>query len=466
MPFFLRGRRHENISKKVKTTIERKKRPDGVPPAKKGKFATEDDEEITSDEGEQYIKEKQVNEEEKAEEEEETAQEKKVRLARQYLKELKEQKAKDEDGDVDNAAISTQLREDLLEASGRLRKRVADTYRQPAIEDISVLKSKHQKLPITCVTVTSDDKFIFSGSKDCSIVKYTLDGKRIGSIPGGQKGTEDIHIGHTTHIFSMAVSSDGKLLASGDQGGNIHIWDAETLKHLKKFKKHRGAISGLAFRYGTHTLYSAAHDRMVMVWNLDAMAFVENLGGHQDAITGIDALMRESCITSGGRDQSVIVYMLAEDKQLRFSGHQDSIDGIKLVNDQTFITFGQDGALALWTTLKKRPHFVVKAAHGHQINGLPNWITAAAALVNTDLVASGSVDGFVRFWKVHSDGQRTLTPLFAIPLPGVINSLEFTRNGTYLLVGVGQEHKLGRWFKEKTVKNSVVVIPLKKDKCE
>lgn len=46
---------------------------------------------------------------------------------------------------------------------------------------------------------------------------------------------------------------------------------------LKTFKKHRAAISGLAFRRGTHTLYSCSHDRMVIVWNIDAMAFVEHL---------------------------------------------------------------------------------------------------------------------------------------------------------------------------------------------
>lgn len=37
-------------------------------------------------------------------------------------------------------------------------------------------------------------------------------GKKLRTIPGGRKGTEDRHVGHTTHILSMAVSSDGKYL--------------------------------------------------------------------------------------------------------------------------------------------------------------------------------------------------------------------------------------------------------------
>lgn len=34
---------------------------------------------------------------------------------------------------------------------------------------------------------------------------------------------------------------------------------------------------GLAFRRGTHDLYSASHDRSVKVWNVDENAYVETL---------------------------------------------------------------------------------------------------------------------------------------------------------------------------------------------
>ena len=75
---------------------------------------------------------------------------------------------------MDDEAITTRLREDVLEASGKLRKKVAESYLKPAADDLQVLRSKKQKLSVTCITVSTDEKYIFSGSKDRSIVKCKL----------------------------------------------------------------------------------------------------------------------------------------------------------------------------------------------------------------------------------------------------------------------------------------------------
>lgn len=41
-----------------------------------------------------------------------------------------------------------------------------------------------------------------------------VEGKRLHTIPGGRKGTEDTHTGHTDHVLCLAMSSDGKFLVS------------------------------------------------------------------------------------------------------------------------------------------------------------------------------------------------------------------------------------------------------------
>ena len=37
-------------------------------------------------------------------------------------------------------------------------------------------------------------------------------GKKVHVIPGGRKGTEGKHVGHTAHVLCLAVASDGKFL--------------------------------------------------------------------------------------------------------------------------------------------------------------------------------------------------------------------------------------------------------------
>jgi ribosomal RNA-processing protein 9 len=41
-----------------------------------------------------------------------------------------------------------------------------------------------------------------------------------------------------------------------------------------------------------------------------------------------------------------------------------------------------------------------------------------------------------------------------------VNSLSFSRSGQYLIAGVGQEHRLGRWWRLKEARNGVMIIRL------
>lgn len=56
------------------------------------------------------------------------------------------------------------------------------------------------------------------------------------------------------------------------------------------FPGHRDIVSGLAFRQGTHELFSASFDRSVKTWSLDDRAYVDTLLGHQSEVLSIDLL--------------------------------------------------------------------------------------------------------------------------------------------------------------------------------
>ena len=60
-------------------------------------------------------------------------------------------------------------------------------------------------------------------------------------------------------------------------------------------------------------------------------------------MTGIDSGVRDRCITSGGRDGSVRIFKVVEESQLVFNASQSSTDAVRLINEEHFLTAGEDG---------------------------------------------------------------------------------------------------------------------------
>lgn len=183
--------------------------------------------------------------------------------------------------------------------------------------------------------------------------------------------------------------------------------------------------------------------------------------GHQTPVTSIDALSRERCITSGGGDCSIRIWKIVEESQLVYNcpPTTDGVECVKLIGNEHFVSCGVDGSLSVWSSGKKKPLCTVQHAHGKTASGEANWISAIASLLNTDVIASGSCDGFVRIWKLIG-ASKTIEPLLEIPVEGFINAITFSNDGKQLIICVGQEHRLGRWWTLKQAKNKTIVVPM------
>ena len=138
---------------------------------------------------------------------------------------------------------------------------------------------KAHKLPLTCTVVSPDIRWVYSASKDAGLVVRDLQtGAREFRVVGGRSGQQSYHPGHCSLV-----------LATGDTD------------KLHTFKRHRAAVLGLAFRRGTHTLYSASRDCSVKIWSVD----------------------------------------------------ESSLDCVALLNEEHWATAGEDGHLAVWGIYKK-----------------------------------------------------------------------------------------------------------------
>lgn len=209
-----------------------------------------------------------------SENENETPAEKRLRLAQMYLEGVKSSLAGAEydAAEIDKELISARLKQDVLEQSGKIHLFVADSVCNHQSSSTSIfterkqyefevppisLRTRGHRFTVTTAVASEDGKSLYTAGKEGSIIKWDLHtGKKLftvykqRSVKGKQK--EDLN-GHTDEIWALALSSDGKYLASGGKDRVIGVWNvekADAITWVKGFTGHRDSISVSLFTFG------------------------------------------------------------------------------------------------------------------------------------------------------------------------------------------------------------------------
>ena len=145
--------------------------------------------------------------------------------------------------------------------------------------EISCHKDKLHKKSLTALAVSSNNSFLFTASKDGCLVKWSLlDGERPKMLIRKKSAAKEKDgKNHKSIINAMAISYDGKFLATGDDSKVVFIWNCTNFEFVKCFQGHRGPVTGLAFARNKNVLYSSSKDSSVKTWDLDQMGYVETL---------------------------------------------------------------------------------------------------------------------------------------------------------------------------------------------
>jgi ribosomal RNA-processing protein 9 len=454
----------------------------------------------------------------------ESADERRLRLAREYLARTRVAAASSADQD---AAVAETLAADA-EAAGFDGKTV--------VRSIAHLLSKHRELdarflrghelPATCVALTGDGRLAYSGSKDCSIIAWDLEAGTKRRWPGRRRTRTDLQQaeearrtgrassggdarlsssgggalerlakdglgdaagvaagavalrtgeigygieGHWDQVLCLAVSEDGKHVVSGGRDWLVRVWSPASGSVRHVFRGHAGAVTGVCFADGSARAYTSSEDRTIKGWDVETNAFAEVLYGHATSTPTVAALRHGRLLSAGGQDRTCRVWKLEAETQLVFRGTTASvsIDCVAPVfGGRMFVSSAQDGSLQLWSTERKKPVGSIPHAHGEG-----NWISSLSSVPNSDLVVSGSSDGWIRFWRVgngvglgEADGDwrsaRGFQEVARAPATGFVNGLAFARDASTLVAAVGCEHRLGRWWRLPGVKSGIVVVAM------
>ncbi|KAL9224321.1 hypothetical protein vseg_000367 [Gypsophila vaccaria] len=452
-----------------------------------------------------------VEDEKEEEEDVETVEQKRRRLTKQMLERVRRSQREDEDEkdeDEDEAAredkegardstVKKLLLQEQLEDSGRTRRFIASKVKKPETGEEPRLLLKHRQ-SVTAVALSNDDRRGFSASKDGCVVHWDVETGTAEKYlwpaddvlkSHGLKDPYGRAKKHSKQMLALAVSSDGRYLATGGADRHVHLWDTRAREHIKAFSGHKKLVSCLAFREGTSELFSGSFDKEPKIWNADDRTYIGSLQGHHSEVLSIDCLRKERVLTAG-RDRQMCFWKVPEETHLVFRSSA-SLECCCLVGNDEFLSGSDDGSIQLWSVTRKKPVCIFKNAHAlptakkpvdlnydvAMSNGNPDiegdlqepntpsstsrsWVGAVSVCRNSDFAASGAGNGLVQLWAIESEA-RGIRPLFGVPVEGYINSLAIAKSGRFLVAGVGQEPRLGRWDRVSSARNGVVLQSFK-----
>jgi ribosomal RNA-processing protein 9 len=362
----------------------------------------------------------------------------------------------------------------------------------------------HNRNTVTCVTCR-DDAIVY-GDKLGVVTKVTLPGRT-----GFSATKRELCLPHVdSPVLCLAISDTAALrhqgmnrttadtsvtsfIAAGTAKGVIRIWNASTLEHVGDLTLHRGPVTGLAFRLNTSVLVSVSQDKVVRAWSVNSMSSLDRYFGHQSGINAVSVLRAERAVTVG-EDRTPFLWKLDRATQTGYAQLHSPCDAVTMLDENTFLVGCRNGALLLFDVMKRSPVWHKDFAHGYGWGGdgtgieregrtklerfgvaeapanpsdsFGNAITSIAAVPFSDLIATGSCDGYVRIWRYVSpeidpsaEGKR-LDLVGQAPVFGFVNGLAFNYDGREIVCAVGKEPRQGRWLVQRSARNGVQRIPL------
>ncbi|MEQ8959709.1 MAG: hypothetical protein RLP02_17590 [Coleofasciculus sp. C2-GNP5-27] len=210
-------------------------------------------------------------------------------------------------------------------------------------------------LRVSCVTFSPDGNTLASGNIDATIKLWQLNS---GKLHNTLKG-------HGWDVNSVAFSRNGKILVSGGLDGAIKIWNwrtGELLHTLNRpspsdiigslvswFDSSVGVIWSVAISPDGQMIASGGSEQPIMLWNSDRGKLVRTLTEHSGKVYSVTFSPNGKLLASGGDDNTLRIWNYQTGELIQTLEHLSPVYCVTFSPDgQTLVSGSVDSTIKVW----------------------------------------------------------------------------------------------------------------------
>lgn len=298
-----------------------------------------------------------------------------------------------------------------------------------AVEFKEIKKLSGHSDHVRSVTISPDDKFIYSASRDNSIKIWT------NGIDNEYREIKTL-TGHSSGVYTVVVSSDGKTIYSGSFDGSIKAWRVGEYNDMKTLTNHippdsNNLISAAVFSpdgkylavasiqedYPKYSKKYAPIEYLIKIWNLSDYTEMKTLVGHTKPITSMVFSLDGKYLFSGSNDYTIKIWSIFPDKiatksnlVTTLAGHTKEVTSLSLSPDGKILASGsKDNTIKIWKSRfedKKKEfpfEFYEKFYDSQPLKGHAKPVTSVNFNEDGTALASGSEDKTIKIWTVDKN---------------------------------------------------------------
>ncbi len=336
-------------------------------------------------------------------------------------------------------------------------KKIEEKKPEPFKPDAATVEIPAHKDWINVIALSADGKTLVTASRDRTVKIWSVaDKKDIQTLKG-----------HTDNVKGMLLVGD-KIYASNGKWnkekkaweGEIKVWDAKAGKLLTAFKGHGETLESLAVSKDGKLIASASEDKTVIVREADSGKEVATLKGHTGAVHGVAFSPDGKKLATAGAEGSVKIWDAAgkeiatfkvettvekKEPKAKDKDKKDDKEKVTLVKepgrDFTAVVFSNDGKRLFAASLDglvkvydaeaNKEASEIKAGEG---------IWALALSPDGTRLATGGWDQSIKIWDAATGKQLQTIKAHL----GTVTALVFTPTGAQL-VSAGNDGVVKIW---------------------